>query len=38
MIFYCRFLSSSRDHPIHLWDAVTGDVKCSYRAFDQMVC
>ncbi|XP_065644495.1 MATH and LRR domain-containing protein PFE0570w-like isoform X2 [Hydra vulgaris] len=32
----CLFLSSSRDHPVHLWDAVTGEVRCSYRAFDQM--
>ncbi|XP_065644497.1 uncharacterized protein LOC100205627 isoform X11 [Hydra vulgaris] len=32
----CLFLGSSRDHPVHLWDAVTGEVRCSYRAFDQM--
>lgn len=32
----CCFISTSRDHPIHLWDACTGRIRCSYRAFDQM--
>ncbi|CAG8512173.1 15438_t:CDS:10 [Dentiscutata erythropus] len=26
----CFFLSSSREHPVHLWDAYTGKIKCSY--------
>ncbi|CAG8810636.1 31722_t:CDS:10 [Gigaspora margarita] len=26
----CFFLSSSREHPVHLWDAYTGKLKCSY--------
>jgi len=21
-------------HPIHLWDACTGELRCTYRAFD----
>jgi len=32
----CCFLSTSRDHPVHLWDSTKGKVRCSYRAFDQM--
>ncbi|GES93892.1 telomerase Cajal body protein 1-like [Rhizophagus clarus] len=30
----CCFLSSSREHPIHLWDAYTGKVRCSYTIID----
>ena len=30
------FISSSRDHPIHLWDAFTGQIRASYRAYDHM--
>ena len=30
------FLSTSRDHPIHLWDAFTGKVRASYRAYDHV--
>ncbi|RHZ84437.1 hypothetical protein Glove_81g47 [Diversispora epigaea] len=26
----CCFLSSSREHPIHLWDAFTGKSRCSF--------
>ncbi|CAG8742628.1 250_t:CDS:10, partial [Racocetra persica] len=26
----CFFLVSSREHPIHLWDAYTGKLKCSF--------
>ncbi|XP_065055991.1 telomerase Cajal body protein 1-like isoform X1 [Rhopilema esculentum] len=26
----CCFISTSKDHPLHLWDAFTGDVRCSY--------
>lgn len=32
----CVFASSTRDHPIHLWDAVSGQLRCSYRAYDAM--
>lgn len=31
----CCFASSSRDHPIHLWDAYTGKLRCSYRTYNQ---
>lgn len=27
----CCFASTTRAHPIHVWDAVTGDLRCSYR-------
>lgn len=30
----CAFLSTSRDHPIHLWDAYTGRSRTSYVAYD----
>lgn len=32
----CCYLSTSRDHPIHLWDAFTGQLRASYRAYDHM--
>jgi len=32
----CCFVSSSRDHPLHLWDAFTGNLRASYRAFDHL--
>ncbi|CAG8528873.1 7927_t:CDS:10 [Funneliformis mosseae] len=30
----CCFLSSNREHPIQLWDAYTGKVRCSYTIID----
>ncbi|KAF9084879.1 Telomerase Cajal body protein 1 [Mortierella sp. AD031] len=30
----CCVLSSSRDHPVHLWDAFTGELRCSYTLVD----
>ncbi|KAF4386908.1 hypothetical protein F8388_006863 [Cannabis sativa] len=30
------FASTSRDHPIHLWDASSGELRCTYRAYDAM--
>ncbi|BBN02469.1 telomerase Cajal body protein 1 [Marchantia polymorpha subsp. ruderalis] len=32
----CVFATSSRDHPVHVWDATTGKLRCTYRAYDQM--
>ncbi|XP_046851932.1 telomerase Cajal body protein 1-like [Xenia sp. Carnegie-2017] len=32
----CCFISSSRDHPLHMWDAFTGQMRCSYRAYNQL--
>ncbi|XP_013421157.1 telomerase Cajal body protein 1 [Lingula anatina] len=32
----CCFASTSRDTPVHLWDAFDGQLRCSYRAFNQM--
>ncbi|KAJ3676678.1 hypothetical protein LUZ60_004090 [Juncus effusus] len=32
----CVFASTTRDHPIHLWDAITGQLRCTYRAYDAM--
>ncbi|CAA0835982.1 Transducin/WD40 repeat-like superfamily protein [Striga hermonthica] len=30
----CVFATSTRDHPIHLWDANSGQLRCTYRAYD----
>ena len=30
------YITSCRDHPIHLWDAKMGDVRCSYRGFNHL--
>ncbi|XP_047966871.1 telomerase Cajal body protein 1 isoform X2 [Salvia hispanica] len=32
----CVFATSTRDHPIHLWDANSGQLRCTYRAYDAM--
>ncbi|KAL3519646.1 hypothetical protein ACH5RR_017795 [Cinchona calisaya] len=32
----CVFASSTRDHPIHLWDSSSGQLRCTYRAYDAM--
>ncbi|XP_021902199.1 telomerase Cajal body protein 1 [Carica papaya] len=32
----CVFASTTRDHPIHLWDANSGELRCTYRAYDAM--
>ncbi|KAI4312109.1 hypothetical protein MLD38_036961 [Melastoma candidum] len=32
----CVFASTTRDHPIHIWDAWTGQLRCTYRAYDAM--
>ncbi|CAM8890673.1 unnamed protein product [Rhodiola kirilowii] len=32
----CVFATTTRDHPIHLWDASSGQLRCTYRAYDNM--
>eukprot|EP00750_Incisomonas_marina_P013232 INCI17262.4.p1 GENE.INCI17262.4~~INCI17262.4.p1 ORF type:complete len:550 (+),score=72.05 INCI17262.4:358-2007(+) len=32
----CAFISTSRGHTIHMWDAYTGDLRTSYRAYDHL--
>ncbi|XP_049852930.1 telomerase Cajal body protein 1-like isoform X2 [Schistocerca gregaria] len=33
----CKCLvSTSKDNPVHMWDAFTGELRCSYRCFNQM--
>ncbi|KAI4312108.1 hypothetical protein MLD38_036960 [Melastoma candidum] len=32
----CVFASTTRDHPNHIWDAWTGQLRCTYRAYDAM--
>jgi WD40 repeat protein len=32
----CQYVSTSTDHPIHLWDAFTGDLRATYRAYNQV--
>ncbi|KAH7650722.1 Guanine nucleotide-binding protein [Dioscorea alata] len=30
------FVATTRDHPIHLWDATSGQLRCTYRAYNDM--
>ncbi|PKI62794.1 hypothetical protein CRG98_016802 [Punica granatum] len=30
----CVFATTTRDHPIHIWDSTTGQLRCTYRAYD----
>ncbi|KAM7530718.1 hypothetical protein LguiB_034128 [Lonicera macranthoides] len=30
------FATTTRDHPIHLWDSTSGQLRCTYRAYDAM--
>lgn len=30
------FVSTSRDHPLHMWDAFTGTLRATYRAYDHL--
>ena len=30
----CVLAATSRDHPIHLWDAFSGALRCTYRGFN----
>ncbi|XP_012285618.1 telomerase Cajal body protein 1 [Orussus abietinus] len=30
----CCFLSTSRESPVHLWDAFTGNIRATYRAYN----
>ncbi|KAL9355571.1 hypothetical protein Peur_053541 [Populus x canadensis] len=30
----CVFATTTLDHPIHLWDATSGLLRCTYRAYD----
>ncbi|XP_010686286.1 uncharacterized protein LOC104900548 [Beta vulgaris subsp. vulgaris] len=32
----CVFATTTRDHPVHLWDSTTGELRCTYRAYDAM--
>ncbi|XP_076381591.1 telomerase Cajal body protein 1 homolog [Megalopta genalis] len=32
----CCFLSTSRQSPIHLWDAFNGELRATYRAYNQV--
>lgn len=33
----CCFLSTSKESPVHLWDAITGELRATYRAYNQLV-
>ncbi len=30
----CCFAATTRGHPVHLYDACSGEVRCSYRGFN----
>jgi telomerase Cajal body protein 1 len=32
----CCFITTCRDHPIHLWDSVIGQIRCSYSCYNAM--
>lgn len=32
----CCFITTSRDHPIHLWDSSSGQIRASYRGFNRL--
>ena len=32
----CCFITTCRDHPIHLWDSVLGNIRCSYSCYNAM--
>ncbi|RLO07451.1 hypothetical protein DYB28_015137 [Aphanomyces astaci] len=32
----CVFITTSHAHPVHLWDAYTGALRASYRAYDHL--
>ncbi|GAX77396.1 hypothetical protein CEUSTIGMA_g4842.t1 [Chlamydomonas eustigma] len=32
----CCFATTSRAHPIHLWDACSGGLRCSYRGYNDV--
>ena len=34
----CCMVSTSRDNPVQLWDSLSGLLRCTYRAYDDMVC
>lgn len=33
----CYFLSTSKESPAHLWDAITGELRATYRGYNQLV-
>lgn len=33
----CCFLSTSRESPVHLWDAFTGELRATYQPYNQLV-
>ena len=35
--FFSSFASSSRNSPIHLWDAFDGHLRCSYLSYNHVV-
>jgi len=30
------YVASTRDHPVHLWDAFSGTMRCSYQTYDHL--
>lgn len=37
LFLYFSLVSTSKDSPIHLWDAFTGELRCTYRAYNAWV-
>lgn len=34
--FFFSWVASGHEGPIHLWDAFTGDLRCSYRGYNSV--
>ena len=37
ILFFLSIFSTSKDNPIHLFDAYTGTVRCSYQGYNHLV-
>lgn len=35
-VFWCSWAASGHEGPIHLWDAFTGTLRCSYRGYNNV--
>jgi len=34
----CVFAATSRAHPVQLWDAITGSLRCTFRCAQAVLC
>lgn len=36
LLWFCSWAASGHEGPIHLWDAFTGELRCSYRGYNNV--